>query len=144
MTHICVDNLTIIGSDNGLSPDRRQAIIWHNAGILLIGPLGTKFNEIFNRNSNILIEGKHLKMSSAKWQAFCLGLYVLKIHTRLALSPRMAGPPLSGKHSHRLHLSGQAIGKKYSAVPLSRGQFSHRRLPIARPWGRAMECLLWV
>ena len=30
----------IIGSDNGLSPVRRQAIIWTNAGILLIGPLG--------------------------------------------------------------------------------------------------------
>ena len=27
MTHICVGNLTIIGSDNGLSPGRRQAII---------------------------------------------------------------------------------------------------------------------
>ena len=27
---------TIIGSDNGLSPDRRQAIIWTKAGILLI------------------------------------------------------------------------------------------------------------
>ena len=26
-THICVGNLTIIGSDNGLSPGRRQAII---------------------------------------------------------------------------------------------------------------------
>ena len=37
--HICVSKLTIIGSDNGLSPDRRQAIIWTNAGILLIGPL---------------------------------------------------------------------------------------------------------
>ena len=34
-------NLTIIGSDNGLSPGRRQAITWTNAGILLIGPLGT-------------------------------------------------------------------------------------------------------
>ena len=44
--HICVGNLTIIGSDNGLSPDRRQAIIWTNAGILLIGPLGIDFNEI--------------------------------------------------------------------------------------------------
>ena len=44
VTHICVDNLTIIGSDNGLSPGRRQAIIWTNAGILLIGPLGTIFN----------------------------------------------------------------------------------------------------
>ena len=27
VTHICVGNLTIIGSDNGLSPGRRQAII---------------------------------------------------------------------------------------------------------------------
>ena len=38
--------LIIIGSDNGLSPGRRQAIIWTNAGILLIGPLGTNFIEI--------------------------------------------------------------------------------------------------
>ena len=49
MTHICVGKLTIIGSDNGLSPARRQAIIWTNAGILLIGPLGTNFNELLNR-----------------------------------------------------------------------------------------------
>ena len=26
--HICISKLTIIGSDNGLSPRRRQAIIW--------------------------------------------------------------------------------------------------------------------
>ena len=39
VTHICVGKLTIIGSDNGLSPDRRQAIIWTNDGILLIGHL---------------------------------------------------------------------------------------------------------
>ena len=38
--------LTIIGSDNGLSPGRRQAIIWTNAGILLIRTLGTNFSEI--------------------------------------------------------------------------------------------------
>ena len=46
MTHICINKLTIIGSDNGLSPRRRQAIIWTNDGILLIGPLGTNFSEI--------------------------------------------------------------------------------------------------
>ena len=46
MTHIWVGNLTIIGSDNGLWPGRRQAIIWTNAGILLIEPLGTNFSEI--------------------------------------------------------------------------------------------------
>ena len=45
-THICVGNLTIICSYNGLSPGQRQAIIWTNAGILLIGPLGTNFSEI--------------------------------------------------------------------------------------------------
>ena len=40
VTHICVSKLNIIGSDNGLSPGRRQAIIWTNVWILLIGPLG--------------------------------------------------------------------------------------------------------
>ena len=34
------------GSDNGLSPIRRQAIIWISASILFIGPLGTNFSEI--------------------------------------------------------------------------------------------------
>ena len=46
VTHICVSKLTIIGSDNGLSPGQRQAIIWTTGGILLIGPLGTNFSEI--------------------------------------------------------------------------------------------------
>ena len=40
VTHICVGNLTIIGSDNGLSPSGRQAIILIKAGILLTDPLG--------------------------------------------------------------------------------------------------------
>ena len=34
VTHICVSEIIIIGSYNGLSPDRRQAIIWTNDGIL--------------------------------------------------------------------------------------------------------------
>ena len=46
VTHICISRLTIIGSDNGLSPGWCQAIIWTDAGILLIGPLGTNFSEI--------------------------------------------------------------------------------------------------
>ena len=44
--HIWVSNLTVTGSDIGLSPGRRQAIIWTNAGLLLIGSLGTNFSEI--------------------------------------------------------------------------------------------------
>ena len=49
MTHFVMSELkyTIIVSDNVLSPRRRQAIIWTNAGILLIGPLGTNFRDIF-------------------------------------------------------------------------------------------------
>ena len=38
VTHMFAGNLTIIGSDNGLSPGRRQAIIWSNVGKLLIRP----------------------------------------------------------------------------------------------------------
>ena len=77
--HICVGKLTIIGSDNGLSPGRRQAIIWTNAGILLIGPLGTKVSEFFSGIKIVLFKKMHLKMSSSKWRPFCLGLNVLTV-----------------------------------------------------------------
>ena len=74
MTYICVDNLTITGSGNGLSPYRRQVIIWTNAGILFIGPLRTKFSEILIYIKTFSLKKMHLKMSSAKWRPFCLGL----------------------------------------------------------------------
>ena len=61
MTHICVDNLTIIGSNNGLSPGRRQAIIGTNTGILLIGPLGTNFIEILIDIHTFSFKKMHLK-----------------------------------------------------------------------------------
>ena len=77
VTHICVGNLTIIGSDNGLSPGGHQAIIWTNAGILLIGPLGTNFSEIFIGIQTFSYKKMHLKMSSAKWRPFRVGLNVL-------------------------------------------------------------------
>ena len=49
VTHICVGSLTIISSDNGLSPGRRQAIIWTIAGILLFGTFGTNFSQILSK-----------------------------------------------------------------------------------------------
>ena len=70
MTHICASELNIIGSDNGLSPGRRQAIIGTNAGILLIGPLGTNFSEILIEIQTFSLNKIHLKMSSAKWRPF--------------------------------------------------------------------------
>ena len=77
VTYICVSKLTITGSDNGLSPSRRQAIVWTDAGILLIGPLKTNFNEILSKIHTFSFKKMHLNMSSAKWRPFCLGLNVL-------------------------------------------------------------------
>ena len=81
VTHICVSKLSIFGSDNGLSPGRRQAIIWTNAGILLIGTLGTNFSEILIEIPIFSFKKMGLKVSSAKWGPFCPGLNVL---TRLS------------------------------------------------------------
>ena len=78
VTHICVGKSTIIGSDNGLSPGRCQAIIWINDGILLIWPLGTNFSEIFSKIHTFSFKKMHLKTLSAEWRPFCLGLNVLK------------------------------------------------------------------
>ena len=54
-----------------------QAIIWTNAGILLIGPLGTNFSEILIKIHTFSFNKMHLKMSSGKWRAFCLRFNVL-------------------------------------------------------------------
>ena len=102
VTRICVGNLTIIGSDNCLSPGRHHAIIWTDAGILLIGPSKTDFNEIIHFHSrkcpliarfmgptwgpsgaDMTQVGSRwapwtlLSGSSGRWRPFCLGLHVL-------------------------------------------------------------------
>ena len=70
MMHICVSKLTIIGSDNGLSPGRHQAIIWNHAVTLLIGPLGTNLSEICIGIQIFSFTEMHFKMSSGKRQPF--------------------------------------------------------------------------
>ena len=94
MTHIYVSKLTIIGSDNGLSPEQRQAIIWTNAGILLIGPLGTNFSEILIEFQTFSLKKIRLKMSSAKCCSFHLGLNVLIVQSWWY-----------GYHGHRIHIN---------------------------------------
>ena len=76
-TDICISKLTIIGPDNGLSPNRRQAIIWTSAGILLIRTLGTNFSEILSEILTFSFMKMHLKMLSGRWWQFCLCLNVL-------------------------------------------------------------------
>ena len=74
VTHICIGKLTIIGSDNGSLPSRHQAIIWANAGILLIGPLGTNFSQMLIEIPTFPLKKMCLKVLSAKWRPFCLSL----------------------------------------------------------------------
>ena len=81
---ICVSKLTIIGSDNGLILTRRPAIIWTNAGILLIGTLGTNFSEIlckihtFSFMTTILSRPQCVKNT--------LSLYYKQTHTDSVIS----------------------------------------------------------
>ena len=84
--HICVSQLPIIGSDNGLSPGQRQVIIWANAGILLIRTLGINFSEILIEIHTFSFKKMYLKMSSGKWRPFCLGLNALMSTDVLALA----------------------------------------------------------
>ena len=56
----------MIGSENGLSPGRRHAIIWTNAEILLIRTLETNFSQILSEIHPVSFKKIHLKMLSGK------------------------------------------------------------------------------
>ena len=89
---IWVSKVTIIVSDNGLLPGRRQAIIWNNAGILLIGTLGTNFGEILIEILTFSFKKMCLKVSSAKRQPIYLGLNLLNLKFHPSSNP-LVGPP---------------------------------------------------
>ena len=87
VTHICISILTdYIGLDNGLLPGQCQAIIWTDAGILLIRTLGTTFSEILSQIHTLSFRKMHLKMSSVKCRPFCLGLSVLNAKCQTIMS----------------------------------------------------------
>ena len=129
--HICVSKLTIIGSDNDLSPGRRRVIIWTNAEISSIRTLGTNFSEILSKIHTFSFEKIHLKMS-AKWRQYCLGLIML---TPFSLEDRADFIVLRLSPSNRLSSvlwflsTGGAIGKMIDHV-------SARLLPSSRQWSR--------
>ena len=149
VTHICVGKPTIIGSDNGLSPERRQAIIWTNAGILLIRTLGTNFSEILSEIRAFSFKKMHLKMSFAKWRPFCLGLNWLNIVSFSAFSgsrwrsviqrkcttPRTAPTALTGREeSHSSNRSPRLLTTWVSPTAV-------KSLPVRSP--KTPTRLLW-
>ena len=64
----------------------RLAIIWTNAVILLIGPLGTNFSEILIEILTFSSTKMRLKAPSGKWRPFCLGLNEVSLYWHLAPS----------------------------------------------------------
>ena len=76
VTHICASKLTVIGPDNGLSPGRRQAIIWTNAGLLLIWPLGTNLSDILLEVQKYT-RGQRYGISTTKWHLREFDQYLL-------------------------------------------------------------------
>ena len=107
VTHTCVSKLTILGSDNGLSPGRRQAIIWTTAGILLAEHLG---------QTSMNIQSKFIHFNSrksiGKWWPFCLGLNMLMYKER----PREMGIP---SKLIRSALRARSVVSMYQSTPPS-------------------------
>ena len=167
MTHVCVSKLTIIGSDNGLAPGRRQPIIWTNAGILLIR---TNFSEILSEIRAFSFKKMHLKMSSAKWRPFCLGLNMLIITdfgSMRCLNPYIQSDNSSSSWCYLLYLY-PTLNKIYLILsylilyspmflmmtspngtifhvtgPLC-GEFTgHRWIPLTKASDAELSCFLW-
>ena len=73
-----------MGSDNGLSPGRHQTIIWTNAGILLIGPLGTNLCEFLIQENTF--ESVVCEMLAILFRPQCvkavMKLAVVYLHTK--------------------------------------------------------------
>ena len=139
VTHICISKVPAIGSDNGLSPGRRQAIIWTNAGILLIGSLWTNFSEILIKIRTFSFKKMCFKVSCAKWRPCCLGLNVFKcsyfsliLHSSLLdtvnsvqfiirsdkplLNPNHKGPDEKRDSSHRIKPLKGLLRKHCTAI----------------------------
>ena len=86
MTHICISKLTNIGSDNGLAPTRRQAIIWTNAGMLFIETLGTNSSEILSEIRTFSLKKCSWKCrlrNDSDFVSVSMRLYDLKEHVSM-------------------------------------------------------------
>ena len=119
--NICVSQLPMIGSDNGLLPGQHQAIIWTNDGILLMGPPRTNFNEILIKIHTFSFKKIYFKMSSGKWWPSCLGLNVL---THCGLVPDCSTTELD---HHCLKVWCLVCTKPWPEQILAPCQFVHRK-----------------
>ena len=133
MTHICASKLTIIGSDNGLSPGLNQC--WN----IVNWTRGNKLQWISIEIQTFSFKKMHLKMSSGKWRPLCLGLNVLREYytlTCLTLTNRLVKGTVQcdARLKVRLHWPVPA-----SIILVKSIDFSWRPLPSAF-WFNPNQC----
>ena len=76
--HICICNLAIIGSDNGLPSESAPSHYLNQCWNIVDWTLRNKLQWNFNKKHTFSLK-MHLKTSSAKQQPFCFGLNVLNV-----------------------------------------------------------------
>ena len=110
MTHICVDKLTTTGSDNGLSPGQRQAIIWTNAGILFIRPSGINFNENLIEINTFSFKEISLQYVVGKVAAILSQPQCVNIMTGFKTIVHAVRQLQYGNLDHTLNFAGELLG----------------------------------
>ena len=140
---ICVSKLSITGSNNCVSPGRRQAIIWTNAETLLIR---TNFSEILSEIHTFSFGKMHLKMASAKWRQLCLGLNVVRIW--LVVLPAFTKNFFYKSQQNNVSSARNFKWRKVTMIKIEphrhcRGRIMRRRCSSPDLWGSAKNtCLM--
>ena len=71
--------IVLVSSDNGLSSNKHQAIIWSNSDTSLFWPRGWNWMKFFIENKTFSFENNVFKMLSAKQRPFCIGRNVSSV-----------------------------------------------------------------
>ena len=139
MTHICVSEFTIIGSDNDLSPSRRQAIIWTNVGIVN-STLRNKLQWKFDRSSNIFIQENGVENVVCEMASICLGLneLMLRLVSYPWLNFTVVGIEILIETRSRYH-KHQIKGKKKKHFQLQTGCSHISGLLHGKQWIRPLK-----
>ena len=134
VTHICVGNLTTIGSDDGLSPGWHQAINWTNAGILLVGRWGTNFINISIQLLAFSFKKMRLKVSTAKWWLFFSASMCRDYHLPFLHQHWFYGNGFGGANKHSLTFRSLWDVAVISKVHFSNSLYRTLACEIAPRW----------
>ena len=137
-------NQVSIGSDNGLLPIRRQAIIWTSVGLLSTGRLGTSFSEILIKIQNFSFTKMHLKISCARRWPFYPMEDELTINEHLVWILRVKKCCLKGVDNGAHSMMTTSNGNIFRVTgPLWGESTGHRRIPLTKVSNTELWCLLW-